>query len=266
MPEIDVKTFRLIIKAGIPLQVLAFLGATWLWNRFRARLNPREAAGEANARGQQLMQRGDLDAAEREYTNAIRLCPTEPNCHYNRAVLRIKQRRLDEAIDDLQQATELAPQDAQLHNKLGVTLRLAQRYTESMASCDESIRLQPENATFYLARGATLEELASEEAALRNYSRAAELDPDLLMARQQRARLYRQRRQFPEALEDLNYILGREPRSEEVWNLRAIVKSEFGDHSGAIDDSSRAVEPRPCVSRSWPDPGCAHWLLGSSAN
>jgi hypothetical protein len=79
MPDLDAKTFRLIIKGGIPLLVLVVVGLSWLWSRIRSRIDPQQAAGEANARGQQLMQRGELDAAEREFTNAIRLCPTEAN-------------------------------------------------------------------------------------------------------------------------------------------------------------------------------------------
>jgi len=92
-----------------------------------------------------LMQRGELDRAVIEYERAVQLDPGDARLLYDLANLLVEQGRIDEAITRYREALRIAPLDDNIHNNLGTALIKAGRTDEALAQFSEAMRLNPRN-------------------------------------------------------------------------------------------------------------------------
>lgn len=161
------------------------------------RLRPRIGLGLAYFR------RDDLNAAAREYREAIRIAPDAPDGSINLSMVLDRQGRVDQALDMLLNLSHRVPESPTLLNNIGALLSRHNRWNEAVPYLREAVRLQDEfhEAQFNLAFA--LAQTGSVDEALRHYDRAIELRPRFIEAYDNKARLLTLLRRTNDAIETL---------------------------------------------------------------
>ena len=81
-------------------------------------------------------------------SNAVRLDPNDPDIHGARALLLVRQGRLDEAKTEYLDALRLQPHSANWHAGLGVVLFRQGRIEDAASELSEAVRLNPDERHF----------------------------------------------------------------------------------------------------------------------
>ena len=139
----------------------------------------RNAIAEDNL-GVALMEMGNPELADPHFRAAIQIAPRMSIAHYNLATLLHSQNRLDEAKHEYETAlsygsdpTELA----QAHNNLGALLMQLNQAAEAISQFDAAIRINPNKQSSFLGRGSIEYQQGNLDAALSDFSRAAQIAP-----------------------------------------------------------------------------------------
>ena len=161
-------------------------------------LRPLAAAGESGAvtaLARALSEGGDQAAAAGELGRLLETAPGDAEAHETLGLVRLRQRRWDEARAASRRAVELDPRRADAWNNLGVALYSVGREPEALDAWERAVSLDPElhDALYNLGSGAA--ELGRPEQARRALTRFVEAAPaerygaDLGRARSLLARL-----------------------------------------------------------------------------
>ena len=118
----------------------------------------------------------DWAAAEREFTEAIRIRPSDPRPHDFYAWLLASVGRYDQALAEAKRAQELDPVSAEATNYVGVFFVLAHRYEESLTWLKMAIDLDPTYFYAYDFLGRADEQLGRIPEAITAYEKAVELE------------------------------------------------------------------------------------------
>lgn len=110
-------------------------------------------------RGYELHVRGEFQAAEAAYREAIRLRPGDAEAWSNLGLALQAQRRLSEAEACQQHALRLAPDYPEAHNNLGLTQYEHGRVAEAENSFRGALRLRPEYPGALMNLGTALQSL-----------------------------------------------------------------------------------------------------------
>ena len=134
------------------------------------------------ARGMQLHQRGDLDAAERDYRAALAAVPDHSAALHYLGVIHYQRNRISEALLLLERAVAIQPEEPEFHNNLGLALVAADRTDEAITQYRQALALKPDLATAWNNLGLALQagnELPEAMVAFRN---AMRVTPDFAQA------------------------------------------------------------------------------------
>ncbi len=126
------------------------------------------------------MAMGHPELADPHFRAAIQIAPRMSIAHYNLATLLHSQNQLDEAKHEYETAlsygsdpTELA----QAHNNLGALLKQLNQSAEAISQFDAAIRINPNKQSSFLGRGSVEYQQGNLDAALSDFSRAAQIAP-----------------------------------------------------------------------------------------
>jgi tetratricopeptide (TPR) repeat protein len=137
-----------------------------------ARYNLSKAVTHTNL-GNALTGKGDLDAAVRHYTKAVKLRPDYADAHFDLANALLRKGRLDDAIAEFEKTLSIQPDDAEAHTSLGNALlqkgllRLAMDHYEKAITRSRPSVFALNNLAWILS--------TCPDAAYRNGTRAIEL-------------------------------------------------------------------------------------------
>ncbi len=140
------------------------------------------ATAEGNL-GSALMEMQRPDLALRHLERAIQLLPTLSTPHYNLGVLLHQQNQLDRARQEYQLALKYGPDEreaAQTHNNLGALFNQLGRRDEAVAEFTEALALNPYEQNSMIGRGMIEREEGKLDAALQDFTRAAQVAPSPL--------------------------------------------------------------------------------------
>ncbi|KAJ1371662.1 hypothetical protein KIN20_033649 [Parelaphostrongylus tenuis] len=127
--------------------------------------------------GKVLSKIGDVDGAEHNYWNAIRLNPNYEHALNNLAnILEAKGRR-KEAELLLRKAVQNKPTFATAWMNLGITLMNQNKYQEALQSFHQSLRLRPFSADCLFNIGNLYQKMGQPQEALEAWMNATRLDP-----------------------------------------------------------------------------------------
>jgi tetratricopeptide (TPR) repeat protein len=192
--------------------------------------NPRSARGQNNL-GKALQQQGKLDEAAAHLSRAVALDPDNPEAHYNFGTLLLLQSKTGEAVAQFTEALRLKTDYADAEGNIAVALMNQGKAADAIAHFSEAARLAPHNAEARFNLGLALLDQNKPEAAAWQFSEALRLKPDdvrfhyrlaVALARQHKSKeaipRYREALRlmpdFPEALDELAWILASDPNSE----------------------------------------------------
>ena len=139
-------------------------------------VGPSPSAPALAERGVALHRRGDIDAAEQAYREALRLDPDHPLALHYLGVAMFQRMRFTEALPLLERSTAQVPAEPEFHNNLGLALAALDRNDEAIAAYRRTLALKPTHATASNNLGLALQALnriADAIAAYRSALRAA---------------------------------------------------------------------------------------------
>lgn len=153
------------------------------------RLNDAELEVAYINRGSARHGKQTYDEAIEDFTRAIALNERSVAAHHNRAVCYQKIGRYDEAIADYGQAIAIDPNFDHAYAKRCELYAMAWRYDDAIADCNRSSSLAPSDASRIHSLGRVYLASGQLGAAIREYRRALEVDPELQIAREDLVRL-----------------------------------------------------------------------------
>lgn len=184
---------------------------------------------------------GDLAAARADIDRAAQLAPDERTIIENRIVIARQSADWPTVVSDASHLLEQFPNDAALRLERGKALANLDAFESAREDFDRAVVLSPSAEAYYF-RGRIHYELGRDDAAIYDFSKAIELDAELVDAYRRRAFAeYRQQRYLGAAQDCAEYARLR-PEDGEGYYCRGIMLSRAGDQDAAIADYRRAIE------------------------
>jgi protein O-mannosyl-transferase len=159
-------------------------------------INPESAIAHNNL-ARLLHTDGKLDEAIAHYTAAIKLDPQLPQARNNLGVLLLQKGRVAEGATELRQALRLRPDNPETQYNLALALSQLGEGEESIHFFAKLAISRQNDPKFHFEFGQALQSQRKTHEAMSHYARALLLRP-----------------QYPEALEELSWILATDPRPE----------------------------------------------------
>ncbi|NNE93133.1 MAG: tetratricopeptide repeat protein [Verrucomicrobiales bacterium] len=127
-----------------------------------------------------LYQQNRLVDAETEFKGAVENAMVDENrglAHDAYARFLVRQKRYDEALEQLKTATGLMPRHAQTHYFYGVALNTLGRLEEALPALERAVELDPLNVEYLVGTAAILRDAGKIEAALKYAKQARQSQP-----------------------------------------------------------------------------------------
>ena len=111
-----------------------------------------------NGRGTAWEDKGDLDRALADLSEAIRLDPRHADSYINRGVVWRTKKELDRAITDFNESIRVSRSALGYYNR-GAAYEVMRDYSRAMQDYDEALRIQPAYPLAEKARAALLQKM-----------------------------------------------------------------------------------------------------------
>lgn len=147
---------------------------------------------------------------------------------------------------------------------LGLTDAAHRDVTRAVDLCTRALADNGDDARCYYVRGLARLLLQQEDGALQDFIAAGNQDEELVEAVNERARIYRRRGRFAEAIEQLSMAVRVRPDYAIGYLDRARVRFEAQDFLAARDDCDRALQINPDFARAWHNRGLTNLRLGET--
>ncbi|KQY34648.1 hypothetical protein ASD38_21035 [Caulobacter sp. Root487D2Y] len=215
----------------------------------KAEVQARRTAEALYAQALRQMEADDFAAARTSLDDALKQDSTYDPARYVRAIVLSRLRETDAALADLAILEPRADRERFLETK-AVTLMEGGRYREATAVYDDLIALKPKSADAYRRRAHVRQasEVDSEiPAALADYAKALELDPDMLDVYGLRGEILSATRDEKGVEENYQAWLAREPDSARAHAGYAGALERLGKIDKARVEIDRALALKPNV-------------------
>jgi len=171
--------------------------------------------------GHALFQQGKLDEAINYLQRALELLPTYATAHDTLGLALLQQGQVDEAIDHFQQALQVEPDLKVARKHLADALLQQGRADKAITLLSEFLRANPNDSVAHCSLAAALSVQGKATEAIEHYRAALQTQPD-----------------FPEALNNLAWILAASPDPEERNGPEAVALAE---RACRLTDSKQAM-------------------------
>lgn len=201
--------------------------------------------------------------ADEAYDHAILLDSMEPTYYLAKGVMRVQQRKVEDAIRYYNLALRRDPtcikallslHDVYLKEKKNPDQAYA--YNERVMLIDSTQPLAHFNqANFFLARANRITDPAKMpdfqvlmKIALSEYNLCLKYDPQFVQAIYSRGYTFFLLEKYPQALADFSKVIERDPFHRDAFYMKANIQEFQGDWTSALENYKRAVEIDPAFS------------------
>ena len=165
------------VNQGLALDNKGELEAATREYREALRLNPNNDLAHYNL-GMALDDKGDLQGAIGEYHEALRLNPGNENAHNDLGSALYKKGDVDAAIAEYREGLRLNPDNDSAHYNLGIALGAKGDLAGAIAETRATLRLDPNNPQVHYSLAYWLEKQGDRGAALEEYRTAYAHNPE----------------------------------------------------------------------------------------
>ncbi|MHC4781026.1 MAG: tetratricopeptide repeat protein, partial [Planctomycetota bacterium] len=197
------------------------------------------------SRGVAKARLGDLDGAEKDYREAIRLDETHASSLQNLGVLYGLRKEFGKAAETTRKALKLRPERVKLWHNLGDFLRQSGRKAEAKSAFGEALRRDPKDPDALLGISMILIEEGQTDEAFEKLETSLEVRPGHVEALKWLAKACYLRRDPDRALKLYGEAARSAPGDKVIWQEMGGMKAELGDLDGALEDMERALEIDP---------------------
>ena len=182
------------------------------------------------------------DAAIAAYDRVIMMLPQYISAYYNRAIIKEKLGRYNEALADLDKAILLQPVYAEAFNFRGVIKQKMGNYIDAIPDHDNAIRLRQDYTEAYGARGNAKYSLQRYRDAISDYDEALQRQPEQPTNYYNRGNARLALGLNDAALQDFNTLHRLQPDSASAYFGRGSVNAVLNNTDVARGDFVRALE------------------------
>ena len=133
--------------------------------------------------GVALVERGEPELAAQHFAAAVRYSPDLASGHYNLAVYLQRHNRLGDAEREYREALQLSTdltEIVQSHNNLGILYLGERKYPDALAELNAALALDPSQQNSYVGRGMIEMQTMNLDAAIADFTKAAQIAPSPL--------------------------------------------------------------------------------------
>jgi tetratricopeptide (TPR) repeat protein len=134
------------------------------------------------------------------------------------------------------------PDNPGAHNGLGIVLRDKGDFAQSLAHHDRAVEAAPNTPSHLWERAVTLLRKGEMDKAIKDCQSALEQDPAFANAHNTLGIIYRNQRNYAEALKHHDRAVESDPTREDIWRERSVTHQANGDQAKAAADAARARE------------------------
>jgi len=206
-------------------------------------------------RGVANFDKGDLDRAIGDWTEAIRLKPGYAEAYNNRGLAHYyyfeldrmmglanrAKGELDRAIEDYSRAIALYPDYAEAWNNRGTAYQNKGELDRAIEDFTRAIALSENDVDAWNRRGNAYYAKRELDRAIEDYSKAIDLDPNIVGIWVNRGLAYRAKGELDRAIEDYSRAIALDPNDAATWYKRGLAYYRKGDFDRAIEDYSRVI-------------------------
>src|SRR5579872_878554 len=198
-----------------------------------------------NSRGFAYREKGDVDHAIADFSQAIQLNPKYTFAWFNRGKTYADKKDLDHAVADYSEAIKLDPNNIDAYYLRGKAYLAKKDYDSAIADYNHLIEGNPKiAAAVYNDRGVAYTNKNDIDRAIADYSQAIQLDPKDAQAYTNRALMYQAKGDLDHAIADFTQTIALKP-SFGLYYSRAIAYRDKRNYDDAIADYSKAIEINP---------------------
>ncbi|MGA7974618.1 MAG: tetratricopeptide repeat protein [Pseudolabrys sp.] len=192
-----------------------------------------------------LHQQGQLDGAERLYTQILEIHHGHFDALHLLGVLMHQRSRPKEALDLIAKALAINPQSADAHANQARVLAGLGRYEAALTSYEHALALQPDDTAVLCDRPKILYALARYEEALAAYQELLAIQPNDIEALNDCGVLLHRMERYDEAVTSYDRALALHPDNAILLTNRANAQLKMKRLEDAVEYYSRALALQP---------------------
>lgn len=198
-------------------------------------------AGQFNL-ARQAIDEGNLPLAEQILSNIITADADNAAAYNNRAIVRMKMERYDEAMVDAEKAIGLNQEDQDYQVTKANILYEQSAYSEARKHLGTIIESGTDEAYPYYLLANVLIQIEDYEGAMIWLERALKKDGQFLLAREQLPVVYTLQKDYSRAIEAYDELIRDTSENDQYFANRGFAYLESGNLTNALQDLRKAVE------------------------
>jgi tetratricopeptide (TPR) repeat protein len=199
-------------------------------------------------RGNLELIKGNRDGARKDFDEAIKLDPKEPEYYVGRAASLGAAKDLQGALRDLDEAVKLAPENASFHVQRALCQTSLNEVDRALADLEKATKLEPNNVEILMLLGQAQEQKQQTDRAIASYDLAAKHAPNNPAILSARALCRLEKGEVDRALADLDQAIKLDPKIPQAYFQRGRVRIMKGDYDLALADFDRAIALAPSLA------------------
>jgi tetratricopeptide (TPR) repeat protein len=217
--------------------------------------------------GHQREKAGDLEAALKDFNDAVRLNPQSDSAYRVRGEVWLKKGNLDRALADLTRSIELNPQSGPAALAFSARGRVwVERKDDSraLADFDEAVRLSPQSAFFYFYRAGCSIRRGDTARADADLTRYVTMQPDDPEGYFRRGQVRLAAREHHRSTFDFDEAIRLKPDHADAYYARGCARSRIREYDRAIADLTEAVRLRPKLTAAYLERAAVYQKRGNT--
>lgn len=208
----------------------------------------------------------EFDVAVRDYTDSIRIKPSEPLAYAFRAKALEAKGESEEALRDYTRAIAIDDSSTMFLVSRGNLLVNMKKYDVAIKDYDKAIALNGACTTAFFHRAAAYQLSDNFEAAIADYTTVISQDPPAVDALRNRAIVFTACGQLENALADFNAAIAIDATNAEVFYLRGKIHGQQMRYASAIEDFTESLRLDDTLVQNYRTRGLVHKKLGNYEN
>ena len=217
-----------------------------------------ENARAHNNLGEVLYKAGQKTEALRQFQEAVRLKPADPDYNFNLATTLSNTGHVQESLGWFEETLRLVPDYAKGHLYDGLTLMKAGQVSKAIEQYNEALRIEPGYAEAHNELGIALGQTGQLPEAIAQFEEALRIDPDEARAHNNLGYAFRQAGRLDDAHAQFEAALRIDHGFDEARNNLALLLDKLGRTAEAIGQYQELLRLDP----SDPSYAEAHYNLG----
>jgi tetratricopeptide (TPR) repeat protein len=194
-----------------------------------------------------LHRTSDLKGAEKEYSKAAEMDPTDPEPHLGLGYLREGENQMEAALEEYRLAERLDGTSVKAHLYVARLLLAKKDAADAVPELKQAVDLDPTNSTTHSTYAEALEASGNLPAAIEEFKETLSLDPKQIQVRDELATALEKRGDWLAAIENFRKAAVDDPVAHSVFNPDAEAQYEaarerLNQHIAALRTAGKSAE------------------------